>query len=411
MKISKGFHLLLLPVLMAGCTQLPAIPSQLSGITSLFQARTGNSLNNEEDGKQTAGNKKIANKTAKPPIVPQYTTDKAMIDLLSADGRACTAASDAGTLGNMKTYAAVSLELSKMAVMQSVNSGDMQSALAEVKSKMERLAFATLWLPMQSEVPIGMALLKADDITANAGKSASGSIGAIKNEIKLVLGDYSNLAKEKYNSPYDFQPLYVKSTESTFAMYPGGFLIVPDNLLTFLSQLPENERSSIIRFQIGHEIAHALRRHLTKFHQFKMVDAGFRSENIANILNSNKGILSTLNPDNISQLFNVGVYTYELGKKSKCEYLDTVAELHKTQELEADVCSIYMISTLSTQDAKYGFNPTAAFEAYTRLKKRTSKGGAKSRRDACSTGLIHPEEAEREKNVALFYQALKSRKQ
>lgn len=412
---------ILIPVLLSavltGCAQLPAMPAQLADVASMFKPQNGIGNGEQVQATQTKPQEgkrgKATVKTPKQPLVQAYTHDRAMIDLLGTDGRACTAASDTGTLGSLKTFAAVSAGLSKMAVMQSLNSGDFKSSLNDIKEKMQSLAVQTLWLPMESEIAIGKALLNVDSVKSDAGKVAVKSISAVKSEIKQVVDDYSKLSKEKYDSPYDFQILYMKSAEATMAMYPGGYLVVPDNLLTFFSQMPDQEREALIRYQIGHEVAHALRRHKTKWHQFRMVDAGFKSDGVADMLATNKSLISALNPQNVSQLFNVGKYTFQVANevhKKKCEFFDAIAELHTRQELEADVCSVHMLSELERRDARYSFSPVAAMDAYERLKKRTSKVGAQARRVACSADLDHPTSAERRQNVSSFYVAVKARK-
>lgn len=413
MKPPKHLIPLTLAVLLGACAQLPMPSLPAMDVGSVMNHLRGPSDATQEQAAKTPapGNKraKAPEKSAPAPVVQAYTRDRAMLDLLDTNGRACAAASDTGTLGNLKMFATVSAELSKMALTQSMSTGDFNGALNDVKSKMQHLALQTLWLPMESEQLIGTALLKSDSVTSDARKNASPQLMAVKNEIQQALDDYTKLASAKYDSPYTFQILYMKGVELTMAMYPGGYLVVPENLLSFLAQMPAQERSMLIRYQMGHEVAHALRRHKTKWHQFRMVDAGFKTESMTSLLAANKGLISALNPQNVIKLFDVGNYVIKEGVKKHCELLDAVALLHERQELEADVCSVHMLSELARQDSRYAFSPVVAMDVYERSKKRAPQQAAKGKRAACSADMNHPDSAERRQNIAMFYDAVKRR--
>lgn len=422
MKTSKFLLFSSIPLLLTGCAQMPAMVTALpSGTFSLLGNNNDNtpqrnnvstqavSQNSGQKGKNTGK----GTRQSVAPLMQPYTQDKAMIDLLATDGRACGAASDTGTAGNLATFASVSLELSKMAALQAADSGrDVKASLDEVREKMKGLAWQTLWLPLATETVIGQAYVTGEGLKAGAKQAKPSPVRA---EVVTILADYSKLAKEKYDAPYDFNVMFVdKKIEGSLRMLPGGTLVISPAFLARIEQEKDPaRRGMILRYQIGHEVAHALRRHQTKWEQFRLVDATFKTDNLSEILKQGKSMHSLPGQGGMMQLFNTSKYAMTVvseARKKTCQFFDEIDALHKRQELEADVCSVHMLSELGRRDASYRFNPVDAMDTYEQRKQKTPSTSPE-KRQSCSSTQSHPDGPERRENIKSFYKAVMGHRQ
>jgi len=379
--------------------------SQQGNNVSYPSGSQNNNLSGKNKGKGTG--------TPKEPLMLPYTQDKAMIDLLDSNGRACAAASDTGTAGNVAAFASVSLQLSKMAVMQAAGTGgDLKASFLDAGEKMKKLAWQTLWLPLATETAIGQAYITGEGLKEGNKQAKT---AASKAEINAILADYTKLAKEKYDAPYDFHAMYVDGTEASLRMLPGGTIAVSSTFLK-LADAESNpaKRGMMLRFQIGHEIAHALRRHQTKWEQFRIVDASFKADGMSAMLSQGKAKLGALGQGSLIDIFDTSKYMIDVARNAHnkaCEFLDGVDALHKRQELEADVCSVHMLSELARNNPSYRFSPIDAMNTYQTLKVKIAKNKAADKRQSCTNTQEHPDGPERRDNIAAFYKAVQERKQ
>lgn len=403
-----------MPNLVAGLPQINSFLGLPDSTTEASQQRNNvNDQSGSQSHNQKGKNKSKRATTPKEPLMQPYTQDKAMIDLLDSGGRACTAASDTGTAGNVAAFASVSLQLSKLAVMQAAGTGgDLKASFLDAGEKMKKLAWQTLWLPLATESAIGQAYITGEGLKEGS-KQAKTAVS--KTEINAILADYTKLAKEKYDTPYDFHAMYVDGTEASLRMLPGGTMVVSSTFLK-LADAESNpaKRGIMLRFQIGHEIAHALRRHNTKWEQFRMVDASFKADGMSAMLGNGKTKLGALGQGSLIDIFDTGKYMVDVAKEARnktCEFFDGVDALHKRQELEADVCSVHMLSELARNNLSYRFSPIDAMNTYQTLKVKIGKLKATDKRQSCTNTQEHPDGPERRDNIAAFYKAVQERKQ
>jgi Zn-dependent protease with chaperone function len=170
------------------------------------------------------------------------------------------------------------------------------------------------WLPQDLELKLGEIMLQDADVLDEHRNNASKSAYT---KARIVLDDLVKLLPQPL--PYAFRIMVNKTSNRGASALPGGIILVDRDLV-------EDDDLDLAYFVVGHEISHVLQRHQTRAYQARLVDGIDTLDNLSKFIATQR----LKSPESI------------LGFASALKKL--VIEFSENQELQADSCSIRLMS-------------------------------------------------------------------
>lgn len=335
-----------------------------------------------------------------------FSVDGAKLDLAHPDGRACRASADGGTMANLAIVAQITVALGTDILIDSAvtrNPKELQQRLDRARPGLRELSKRVVWLPESAEGWIGQQMLRSAEPPYEPNARERRVLDQV---VRPIFDSMASFSKRELGSTQKFEMRVLNRNSLSPEMVPGGTLIVPSQLLRTLSNMPERDqaaRASLVAFVMSHEFSHALRRHVTKATQAKLIDGMTMSKAFtANF----KGIRTGFDAaSSLSQMFDLSSKGLKVAMDAVCQGEQWFTEFDQTQELEADVCGALLLSKLPRVGNAH-YDALEGLRQYNRA--AASVPPAEPRRGVCIQAATHPSMPAREENLQEYQRSLVS---
>lgn len=326
-------------------------------------------------------------------ISPDFTQSPEEVQklLLRSNPDACSATSDASYGEMAEIYSQLVANFAGMYLANRIKpDGELKKQMREFKPLFRELSRNTNWMPQSVERMVGEAYFKHHQyVEYTPPTRAKKEIRLIEEVVKPAFESMKKFAKEEVRSDTEFELHIVQDVSNTKpAMLAGGLLIVPSGMLTALRDSPQADQ--IIAFMISHEFSHALRRHMTKMTQLRLVDSITALNQFKELVGSTRSGFDRLK--NPFEMFKFSSESVASMVNHTCKTADAFKVIEHNQEFEADVCGALLLKQFS-ESSKRDYSAVRGFSAYLRtpsLLSVPSTGG-----DSCLAYPSHPASKER----------------
>ena len=338
---------------------------------------------------------------------------------------------DGGLLSNVMLMGQLALTLGVQGWAESMKTKtDLQPQLDKIRPALRELSKRVVWLPQPAESLIGAQLLRIAPRPpySPANDKQKKFVSGVMAPIFRALQGY---AVDELKTPMRFRmQLFLDDAQQSPEMVAGGTLLVPSGMVKTLAGRGRDS-DQVVAFMFAHEFSHALRRHLTKSTQTRLVDGLL----MANVFKTSfQGFPNSLDAaNNLGQVFDLSRQTVTAAVAAVCAADQWFSDFDQKQELEADVCGALLLSKLprgtsaerpagaatalgragvvgaaaatGATGTAGGYDALEGLRQYRAIMKSMPPPAAAANR-LCVVRASHPDTAEREKNLADYQSRL-----